>query len=573
MNTLEFDQAKYIYRDTPRPVFTGSTGETHPNTIVRIVIGEKQFTAEFNASDGKFSWTPSEDLTDGVYNFAIIVIDAAGNVGKPTLRTLVVDTTPPEAPELINLKDDVGSETGSFDPGELTDDKRPTLTGVAQPNTIVYLRDAAGNNIGSAKTDAVTGKWVIEPNDDLRVGSNALTLVAIEEFGKDATGKPVYRQGKSSDTFIINVGSNDFITIDDALDNAGKWKGVLTSGALTDDSTPTLRGQVSESATVVTIYYRKVGENTWSGSTTVTVNGKNWSWTPSSELPSGNYEFQASTLKVSSALFNLEIFTPNTGDSQTIISRVWDDVGTKTGKLISGDFTDDTTPQFSGRAESNSKVVIQYSHKGIDYSTTVEVGHNGNWTWTPATDLAVGDWSFKVKSEDASVWNDSFELHIYPEPSVTTTITEVFDNVGVTGPVSNDGTTDDNTPTLSGRTEANAIVEIYDGKLKLGSVKANSSGNWSFVTTSLNDGSHHFWAIQQGYSVPSNAWKIEIDTSGLGPDNPTITGLFEQVKSGGYQQFVNGSLITSGNVEVQGKGMPAQSLISMMAPTLLVQQW
>lgn len=440
---------------------------------------------------------------------------------------------------------------------------------MAQPNTIVYLRDAAGNDIGSAKTDAVTGKWVIEPNNDLHEGPNALTLIAIEEFGKDSSGNPVYRSGKSSDAFIINVGKAEFITIDDALDNVGKWTGVLNNGALTDDSTPTLRGQVNDGATTVTLYYRKVGDNTWSGSATATINGKSWSWTPSPELPAGNYEFQASTQKVSSALFNLNIFSVNMGDSQTIITQVWDDFGTKTGSLNNGDFTDDMTPKFTGRAESNSKVVIQYSHNGIDYSTTVDVGHNGNWTWTPATNLMVGDWSFKIKSEGATAWNDSFELHIYPEPSVATTITQVYDDVGVTGPVGNNGITDDSAPTLSGRSEAGGFVLIYDGKTLLGSTQTNTNGDWSFTPTALGDGHHNFWAVQRGYSGVSNKWQIEIDTSGLGPDKPSITGLFEHQASGAYDKFANGGIIDDGSVKVEGTGR-ALSVINIYDGTTLI---
>ncbi|MBB3304132.1 MULTISPECIES: Ig-like domain-containing protein [unclassified Enterobacter] len=568
MNLLAYDQTKYIYRDIRRPTFAGSTGEYHPNTVVRITLGQKQVNADYNPVDGKFTWTLDEDLPDGVYNLSIIVIDAAGNVGPATLRTLVIDTTPPEAPELINLKDDVGAKTGSFDPGQLTDDAKPTLTGVAQPNTVVYLRNAAGNDIGSAKTDAVTGKWVIEPNNDLQQGENVLTLVAIEEFGKDANGAPIYREGKVSDSFIINVGMADFVTIVDALDDVGKWSGVLNNGALTDDTTPTLRGQANEGATVI-VYYRKAGESTWAGSATATVNGPNWSWTPSPALAAGQYEFQAATPKVSSALFNLDIFAAGSGDQQTKITEVWDDFGTTIGKLNSGDFTDDMSPRFTGRAESNSRVVIQYTLNGSQNSVTVDVGHDGKWSWTPSVDLLAGDWNFQVKSEDAADWNDSFDLHIYPSPSVPTTITQVFDDVGVTGPVGNNGITDDSTPTLSGRSEAGRFVLIYDGSTLLGSTQTSSNGDWSFTPTALGDGRHNFWAVQRDYSGVSNKWQIEIDTSGLGPDKPSITGLFEHQASGAYDKFANGGIIDDGSVKVEGTGR-ALSVINIYDGTTLI---
>jgi hypothetical protein len=567
MNIFDYDQAQYIYRDTPRPTFSGSTGETNPKTVVKITIGSKESTADFDPITGRFSWMVDEDLPDGIYNIAIITIDAAGNAGTPLIRTLVIDTTPPEAPELINLKDDVGSKTGSFDPGELTDDAQPTLTGVAQPGTIVYLRDATGKDIGSAKTDTVTGKWVLEPNQPLPQGENTLTLVAIEEFGKNANKEPNYREGKPSEPFIINVGSADFVTIDDALDNAGNWSGVLTSGALTDDTTPTLRGHANEGE-AVTLYYRKVGQADWS-SASAALSGDSWSWTPSAQFEAGDYEFQAKTKSSSSDVFTLDIFTSGTGDQQTIIKEVLDNFGAKTGLLSSGDFTDDMTPTFNGRAEANSRVIVEYSLNGTSYSTTVLAGTNGDWSWTPVNDLSAGDWTFSVKSEGAASWNSSFELHIYPSPSVATTITEVYDDVGVAGPVSNNGMTDDNTPRLSGRTEANAIVDIYDGKLKLGSARANANGDWSFDTASLSDGLHNFWAIQKGYSLPSSDWAINIDTSGLGPDNPTITGLLEPDKNGEYHLIVNGSLVTSGNVQVQGKGH-AGATINIYDGTLLI---
>lgn len=553
MNIFDYDQVAYIYRDTPRPVLSGLTGESSPRTVVEISIGSKQYKADFNPVDGRFTWTPAEDMKEGLYNIAIVVIDAAGNKSPPTLRTLVIDTTPPEAPELLSLKDDVGAEVGSFDPGEITDDAKPTLTGVAQPNTVVYLRDDSGKNIGSAKADAVTGKWVIEPNDDLPPGDNAYTLTAIEEFGKDAKGNPLYREGKTSEAFIINVGEKDFITIDEAFDDAGKWSGVLQDGALTDDTTPTLRGQVNEGMPVI-IYYRMVGESMWAGSATATVDDNNWTWTPPAAFTSGQYEFQAATPNISSALFKLGIIATESSDQLTVITQVWDDAGQRIGKLISGDYTDDMTPAFTGRAEANSRIVIQWAQNGSVNSATVDVGQDGRWSWKPSAGLSEGEWQFQVKSEGAAEWNDSFELHIYPSSSTATTITQVLDDVLDSGPINHNGTTDDNTPTLSGHSEKNAIVEIYDGKQKLGTAKADANGEWRFVTGELKDGSHDFWAIQQGYSDPSDRWKIEIDTSELNIGTPTITGLYVHENGLGEMLCANGSYVTHSNVMVTGLG-------------------
>lgn len=568
MNTLAFDPVKYLYRDTTLPTISGTSAERNPLTKVEITIGKDKFFADFDAKTGKFSWTAPTPLPEGHYNIAIVIIDAAGNHSTPLIRTMIIDTTPPEAPELINLRDDVGAEQGSFDPGKITDDARPTLTGTAQPGSVVYLRDATGNNIGSAKADTLTGKWVIEPDNDLPQGENALTLVAVEEFGKDAKGDPIFRTGTPSDAFIINVGSADFITLDGAIDNSGSWTGALSSGALTDDSTPALHGKVNAGETV-TVYFRKAGESSWSGSATATVTGENWSWTPSTAFNPSHYEFQARSSKTSSAVFDLDIIAVGSGDQQTKITEVWDDFGMSIGKLNSGDYTDDMSPRFSGRAESNSRVVIQYTLNGSQNSVTVDVGHDGKWSWTPSVDLLAGDWNFQIKSEGAADWNDSFDLHIYPSPAVATTITQVFDDVGVPGPVSNNGTTDDSTPTLSGRSEAGRFVLIYDGNTLLGSTQTSSNGDWSFTPTALGDGHHNFWAVQRDYSGVSNKWQIEIDTSGLGPDKPSITGLFEHQASGAYDKFANGGIIDDGSVKVEGTGR-ALSVINIYDGTTLI---
>ncbi|WP_277978498.1 Ig-like domain-containing protein, partial [Pantoea endophytica] len=175
--------------------------------------------------------------------------------------------------------------------GEATDDKRPTLTGIAQKGTLVYLLNDKDEKIGSAVADKDTGKWVMEPANDLKEGTNSLRLVAEETFAKQL------RTGIPSEAFdIVIVGATlppDTVTLTDAYDDAGSFTGSLGNGALTDDATPTLRGEVSPGSTV-TVYYRLAGSQVWAGSATATVSGSKWSWTPDAALATGTYEFQAS---------------------------------------------------------------------------------------------------------------------------------------------------------------------------------------------------------------------------------------------------------------------------------------
>jgi hypothetical protein len=43
-------------------------------------------------------------------------------------------------PTLLNLYDDQGAITGSFDAGKMTDDRRPTLTGIAEVSAATSVR-------------------------------------------------------------------------------------------------------------------------------------------------------------------------------------------------------------------------------------------------------------------------------------------------------------------------------------------------------------------------------------------------------------------------------------------------
>ncbi|MHC9058768.1 Ig-like domain-containing protein [Pantoea sp. y20] len=499
MNDL-LARSPVFYRESAdgRLVFGNKTA-LEPGGFIELVIGTDTFRVPVD-DKGFYRWEAPTPYADGEYSFSIRHFDAAGNRSTPTLGTVIVDTTPPSAPDLINLYDDQGAVTGSFDAGKATDDKRPTLTGIAQKGSTVYLLNDKNEKIGSAVADKVTGKWVMEPSQDLKDGVNSLRLMAEETFG----GK--LRAGAPSQAFDIVIAGDDVrVTITDALDDAGSFTGSLGHGALTDDATPTLRGEVSAGSTVI-VYYRLAGSPTWAGSATATVSGETWSWTPGSNLPDGRYEFQASTGEVASVLFELEIAGTAGIAQRTRIESVTDDFGPVTGPLANGAMTDDATPTFQGRAEANSQVVIRYTLAGgAAASVTVNADSTGHWNWTPGVNLATGQWTFDVKSQGQSGWNDSFTLTINPDADRNATIDSALDDFGpVTGSLSSGSSTDDTTPTLRGSGPANGAITL---RYKLGSgeyasttVNVDSAGKWTWTPSALAKGSWTFEVQKAGQS-------------------------------------------------------------------------
>ncbi|WP_343551302.1 Ig-like domain-containing protein [Pantoea sp.] len=550
MNTINYTGTAYAQRDTSLPTInaTASSEIGKQGSIALITVGGESFEVEIDSVTGKYSWTSKVAMPDGDYSVSMAIKDRAGNVGKPNLFTLRIDTTPPEAPELLNLFDDQGAITGSFDAGKTTDDKRPRLTGIAQEGTTVYLRDENGNKIGSAVADKVTGKWVMEPNVDLKDGANNLTLVAEETFA----GK--LRTGTASSPFTIVIGADsavippNLITINDAIDDAGAVTGKLTSGALTDDTTPTLEGNVSAGSTV-TVYYRLAGSNTWIGSATAAVNGTEWSWTPASALPFGEYEFQASIGTFSSSLFKLDIASAADIALKTRIESVYDDFGAWQGHLSSGAITDDATPTFSGRGEANSKLVFRFTQTGqVPNTVVIDVDSSGNWQWTPASNLPAGNWIFDVQPQGQNSWSDSFRLGITDSIGLIPVITHAYDDDGVTQNLARGDTTDDSTPTLKGTGIAGSLVKVEyaqsGGAWKdAGSVIVDANGNWQIDSPALSTSGKYDYRAKAVSQTGESGWSAVFDLNFTYVPDGGVEGFLEQegaVPAGFTKTFESG---------------------------------
>jgi hypothetical protein len=152
----------------------------------------------------------------------------------------------------------------------------------------------------------------------------------------------------------------------------------------------------------------------------------------------------------------------------------------------------------------------------------VKAGADGKWSLELATALRDGAHTFTVTATDAagnaSAQSNSWSV-VVDTNVATPTITSVIDNVGAsTGNIPSGGTTDDRTPTLVGKAEANSIVTIYDGTTAIGSVKANSSGDWSFTTNELAYNSSHNFNVSAtdaagNTSVKSSNWDVNIGSN------------------------------------------------------------
>ncbi|ECC4995409.1 Ig-like domain repeat protein, partial [Salmonella enterica] len=107
----------------------------------------------------------------------------------------------------------------------------------------------------------------------------------------------------------------------------------------------------------------------------------------------------------------------------------------------------------------------------------------------------------------------------------TPVITAAIDDAApLTGTLSNNQFTNDNTPTLEGTGSAGTVIHIYANGQEIGSTTVDTSGNWHFaITSALADGENHFTAIAtnvKGESSESARFTLTIDT--LIPDAPRV---------------------------------------------------
>ncbi len=527
MNINEVIPGKTLVKqsDTNRPSLKSDVNFPNPGeygTVVHIFINNLHYSTTYDIN-GNWSWTAPEDIPDGIYNAVLYNVDQAGTPSDDvTLLDFIIDTTPPEAPDLLNLFDDVGGKTGSFDKGGTTDDSRPTLTGLSQPGTTVYLLDDKGNKLGSAVADKVTGKWTMEPDQPLQEGANTLRLRADEKFA----GK--LREGVVSDEFVINVDGGAtpplHVDITGAVDNAGVAKGALEYGAITDDQTPTLQGTVTAGESV-TLYYRAAGSTgAWTTGGVATVTGESWSWEPGSNLPAGKYEFQARSGNVNSAQFVLELVPESQMSGKTVIVDAWDDVGT-TGVLSTGDITDDYRPELRGRAEANSMVYLVAKHALHGSQTfTIQADHTGNWSWTPDNDLTVGSWEFKVKKNASGNLSSAFNLILEAPNAAAPKILSAEDDTDPNNLVSlsRGDTTDDLTPTLFGTGTANTTVTIrstLNGKNTNFNVNVDEDGYWSWTPPKdMEQGDWTFKVKKEGGTKWESAFDLTLKNGSSGGD-------------------------------------------------------
>lgn len=493
------------------------TGTAEPGSTVTIREGDAILGTPVADSEGNFSLT----LTPPKLNGEILTADAtdaAGNTG-PATSAAAPDITPPQAPVIVSVIDDVLNTTGPVDQNGLTNDRAPTLNGTGEPGSTITIFN--GSDIIGTVAVPSSGLWSFTPPSPLADGTYVLTATAT-----DAAGNP---SGQSNAwTIIVDGTAPAAPVITQVIDDVPGRTGSLDLNETTNDSTPTLSGTAAANATV-TIRVDGVDIGT-----TVADGLGAWSFTPDTPIAEGQHTLTAVATDAAGNISGVSnswgIIIDSVAPDAPVITQVVDDVPERLGALNSGESTNDTTPTLNGTAEPGSTVTIRQD--GVDL-TTIVIDSSGTWTYTPTTPLVNGTYTFTAVTTDGagntSQPSGGFTLTVDTTPPAAATIATVTDDVGgVNGPLTSGDTTDDTTPTLNGTAPADAVITVYDGTTLLGTATLDGSGGWSFTPViPLTDGPHTLTVHATdaaGNTTISTPFELTVDTvPPATPEIPAIT--------------------------------------------------
>ncbi|MEP0708080.1 MAG: Ig-like domain-containing protein [Parvibaculum sp.] len=400
--------------------------------------------------------------------------------------------TAPSAPVISTWSDDTGRSGDG-----ITSDTTLTLSGTAEAGATVTLFDGA-TELGTTVAGS-DGIWTFD-TAALADGAHEFTATAANAGGTGETSAPVT------------------VTVDTAAPGAPVISGYSADtgtqdDGITADTTLTLTGTAEADATI------EIFDGAASLGT-VTADGSGaWSFTTVA-LGDGQHDFTATATDAAGNVSGASDVTAVTVDTAApaipVIESFGDDTGTQGDRI-----TSDDTLTLTGTAEADATVEI---FDGATSLGTVTADGSGNWTFTSAA-LADGEHEFTVTATDAAgnaTDSAAYAVTVDTAAPDAPAITGYSDDTGAAG----DRLTADNTLTLTGTAEADAIIEIFDGATSLGTGTADDSGNWTFASAELADGEHDFTATATdaagNTSAASSALAVTVDAEV--PDAPAITG-------------------------------------------------
>ncbi|MBK1840759.1 DUF4347 domain-containing protein [Azospirillum sp. YIM B02556] len=516
------------------PTFTGTA---EPNSTVTLydTDGTTVLGTATTDGSGNYSVTPTTALTPGSHTLTVKARDAAGNVSSVSgALEVVIDTTTPTVTGVTSSTADGSYKAGSTISIQVNLSEAVTVTGT--PTLALGLGNGrTATYSGGSGTGTLTFTYTVQAGDtsaDLDYVSTTALALSGGTIADTAGHNAVLTLAAPG--AATSLGANKAIVIDTTVPNepgapdmtAGSDTGSSNSDNVTSNTTPTFTGTAEPNSTV-TLY--DTNGTTVLGTGTTDGSG-NYSVTVATPLAPGLHTL---TVKAADAAGNVSIASsglavmidttaPNEPGAPDMTA------GSDTGSSNSDNVTSNTTPTFTGIADSNSTVTL-YDTDGTTVLGTATADGAGNYSITPAAPLAPGSHTLSVKATDAAgnVSTTSGRLAIVIDTTAPNEPSAPDMTAGSdTGSSNSDNVTSNTTPTFTGTAEPNSTVTLYDtnGTTVLGTATADGAGNYSITPAAPLAPGLHTLTVKAtdaagNASTVSGRLAVMIDTTA--PDAPS----------------------------------------------------
>ncbi|MCW1719150.1 Ig-like domain-containing protein [Pseudoalteromonas sp. A3] len=355
------------------PTINGTSDAADGTTISLTFVDSAgaETTTTTTVTGGVWSVDAPSELAQGEYTVTAEVDDGLGNIGSAS-ETGEIDLTPPS---LVITDNGVSNDT------------TPTISGTSDAPQGSEVTIIVTDNAGAAQTITATvgasGTWSVPVTTALAEGNFTVSASVSDAAGNTATA----------------TGAGEVDTIAPTLD--------LTSPGSSNDATPTLSGTsdaVEGTVITFTVIDDLGAEQTFT--TTVDASG-NFSVEVPTSLAEGPYSIEAS-------------ISDDAGNSIDISGSGNIDTTAPSVSVDAPALTNDSSPIVTGTSDApNSTVTVTFTDAANAVQTIdVQTDANGNWSATPATDLAEGNYSVSASITDAAgntgTGTDSGEVDVTP---------------------------------------------------------------------------------------------------------------------------------------------------------------
>ena len=530
--------------DDNRPTISGGGV---PGAVIHVLDNGVEIGTVTVGEDGKWEFVPSSDLSDGNHSIDLVQ-DAPGNSPSEPVHVIdfSVDTVPPPAPA-------ARIDGGHFDGNDYySPDNAPTIYGNGEPGDTIIVVYPTGETVTTQVQE--DGSWVAPPPSQPLPDGNA-DIKVIEQ-------DPAGNQSQIIIPVVIDTTPPDApqVWLDPDSDTGVKGDGI------TSDTMPTIDGKTEPHAEITVTL--PTGETL-----TATADDQgNWSVTPTQPLPEGSNVITIIATDVAGnpsqpTVITVDIDTsippkPTFGPDGAL-SEVYDNVEPKIGDLNSGDSTNDPRPTFSGNGEAGEIVTLYDNGEKI---AQVVVGPDGKWSYEAPADLALAEGAHDITltvtdvAGNTSPMSDPFVVNVdTTSPNAPQVWLDPDSDTGIKG----DGITNDNLPTIDGKTEPGAEVSITFPTGETITVVADDNGDWKATPTQpLPEGDNKITVIASddaGNTSDPTVISVGIDTTPPDSSKLSISGVMDN-EGPVTGNIVNGGITDDARPVISGTGTAGDTI-------------